>query len=579
MASWAFWRTNGHTRHPQIMIAWNKASGPWRFRLLLGVVIMCVWGTALFTASRSTLWDRDESRYGTAALEMAASGNLLFPTFNHELRAYQPAMIYWLMSASTRVFGPTEIAVRFPSTVAFAVICLLTALIARSLATEKIALAAAAIAGTTPLLFLMGTAATTDAVLLGFILLSQWVFVRAWCGGWRKWHVPAMGLAIGGGLLTKGPLGLLVPLLCIATALIMARGRSAASRGGWRLAAAAAIGLALFLAWGLPANAATGGDFWRIAVLERLPARIFTAMEGHGGGNLVGYILHLPFYLVVLAVGSFPWTIYLPGMLTAPLGSEGKHWPVSASGRQTLLKAMTLPPLVLFTLLATKLPHYILPVAPWLAIGVALLIAGDKMPARASQIVRRCSLAASGTSTLLAAALIAAPFVLTALSDFRMPIVSSGLLVLACVALALRAQMASDFQSAAAVQAGGMAAFFWLCALVALPQAETIAKPAQALGRTGAPKLGPMTPVAAFEWTEPGIHFYLGGRKIERPPDAESLVAWCRQPSPRAVVMRADRQKDLSQSGLLSGFKVIAETSGYDHVRGGRVQLVMIYRD
>jgi 4-amino-4-deoxy-L-arabinose transferase-like glycosyltransferase len=550
-----------------------------RFRLLLGLAILGFWGTALFTTSRTTLWDRDESRYGTAALEMTASGNFLFPTFNHELRAFQPAMIYWLMAASTRVFGPTEFAVRFPSTAAMALVCLLTALIARRLAGDRIALASAVVAGTTPILFLMGTAATTDAVLLGFIILAQWVFVEAWCGGWRRWHVPVMGLAIGGGLLTKGPLGLVVPVGCMVAALVLARGRHKAAGSGWRIVVAAGTGAALFLAWGLPANAATGGDFWRIAVIERLPARIFTAMEGHGGGDLAGYMLHLPFYLVVLAAGLFPWAIYLPGILSGSRGSEGHERPMFTDGTLPLLKAMIVPPFVLFTLLATKLPHYILPVVPWLAIGIGSLIAGDRLPAGARRLVRQCSLAAAGTAIMLAFALVVAPLVLPALADLRTPLILGGLLLGFSAALALPAQLACDFPRAAKVQAAAMVAFFWLCALVVLPRAEAVTKPGQTLGRIAAPLLGPAIPVAAFEWTEPGIHFYLGGRKIEQIPDAGSLAAWCDQPGTRAVVLRADRHSQLSPSGALAGFSLIAEASGHDHVRGGLVRLVMLRRD
>ena len=250
----------------------------------LGVIVLAVWALLLITSSRSTLWDRDEPRYATAALEMEASGNRLYPTFNHELRAFQPVMIYWLMAAGIHAFGPCELGVRLASTLAIAVVCLLTGLIAREFLGTGVV--AAAIAGTSPMLLLTGAAATTDATLLAFILLAEWVYVRAWLDGPRPWHVPAMGVAIGLAMLTKGPVGLAVPVLSIGTCLALSRGRSETGPFAFKLAMASLLGLAIFLAWGLPANAATGGEYWRIAIAERLPQRLFTAMEGHGGQRI-----------------------------------------------------------------------------------------------------------------------------------------------------------------------------------------------------------------------------------------------------------------------------------------------------
>ena len=112
-----------------------------------------------------------------------------------------------------------------------------------------------------------------------------------------------MGVAIGLAMLTKGPVGLAVPVLSIGTCLALSRGRSETGPFAFKLAMASLLGLAIFLAWGLPANAATGGEYWRIAIAERLPQRLFTAMEGHGGQGLLPFLLHLPYYPLVLAIG------------------------------------------------------------------------------------------------------------------------------------------------------------------------------------------------------------------------------------------------------------------------------------
>src|SRR5262245_29846733 len=61
------------------------------------------------------LTDRDEGRNAEAGREMLETGDWITPTFNYEPRFYKPALVYWLMSASYRLFGVSEFAARFPS--------------------------------------------------------------------------------------------------------------------------------------------------------------------------------------------------------------------------------------------------------------------------------------------------------------------------------------------------------------------------------------------------------------------------------------------------------------------------------
>src|SRR5689334_14916683 len=67
---------------------------------------------AIFAATRTTLWDRDEARFGEAAGEMAADGNFLYPTFNGALRPDKPILPYWVMAAAIRLLGRRPLAVR-----------------------------------------------------------------------------------------------------------------------------------------------------------------------------------------------------------------------------------------------------------------------------------------------------------------------------------------------------------------------------------------------------------------------------------------------------------------------------------
>ncbi len=541
-----------------------------------------VWVSLVYTSSRSTFWDRDEARYATASLEMSQSGNWQYPTFNHELRAFQPVMIYWLMGASLRAFGPGEVSVRLVSTVAIGLVCILTGLIARQF--FGAGSLAAAVAGTSPMLLLTGTAATTDATLLLFILTAQGVFVHAWLNGPRRWHVPVMGVAIGLAMLTKGPVGLVVPVLSIVTALLLARGRSNAGPFALKLLIAVGVGFLLFLAWGIPANAATGGEYWQIAIVERLPKRLFTAMENHGGQGMLPFLLHLPYYPLVLAAGFLPWTMYLPmtaGAFKQPKCQEKPaSWARGPEGFRTLLLGMTLPTILLMTVIVSKLPHYIQPVLPWLAILVAsgLVARRDEAEMQRAKKQMRVSFLVFGIPAFfLGLALIVAPWIWSPAATFRIAGSVMGVLTLGLLPLLGFYFWRGEFQKAAKIHAAAVLVFLLAGGVFVLPVVESLAKPAQALAREVRPQLPDDAVVATYGWREPGMHFYLGARRLHFIHAPQSLENWLLEPGPKVLILNEGEAGDLQLPP--KGFRLISTQSGRNVVNGKQLRLSAYLRE
>ncbi len=548
----------------------------------LFLVVAAVWLVLIFTSTRSTFWDRDEARYATAALEMSHSSNWIYPTFNHELRAFQPVLIYWLMSASIHVFGPNEMGVRFVSTVAIAAVCLLTGLIAREfLGTGTMA---AIIAGTSPMLLMTGAAATTDATLLALLLLAEWVFVQAWLHGPRRWHVPVLGLAIGLAMLTKGPVGLAVPVLSIGAALALARGRSQAGPFALRLGAAVIMGTLLFLAWGIPANAATGGDYLRIAIVERLPQRLFSAMENHGGEGFLPFLLHLPYYPLVLAIGFLPWTMYLP---MVPGSFRRERWPANheswargPQGLMTLLMGMILPTVLLMTLIVSKLPHYVQPVFPWLAILVAAALragGGNACTLSTKRRMRVSFLVLGIPAFFLGLVLVALPLFWAPSSDFRVAGAVIGLLTLGLLPLLGFYFWRGEIKTAARIHAVAMLVFMLVGGVFVLPLIEQLAKPAQSLAREIMPQMPRHTEVATYGWREPGMHFYLGARRLNFIHDPQSLATWLNEPGTKVLVLNEDDAGGLQLPP--TGFRQISTQSGWNVVNGKYLRLSAYLRE
>ena len=335
--------------------------------LLLAVVVVY-----LFASSRSTLWDRDEPRFARATYEMVESGNYLYPTFNGELRPDKPIMIYWLMSVPVRVFGflgPNAFPARFVAAFGTAFSCLFTFLIARRLYDERTALYSVGVLASTLLIFMMGTAATADSILLPAMMGALWLFYRA-LDVRRFTALSTLGLAgfLGFAMLAKGPVGLL-PVLVILVVLLM-RKRAQGTKF-WPIFAPTLIGVALacgiFLLWAIPANNATDGEFYRQGIGKHVIDRSASAMESHGGN----FFLYLPYYFVVPIFTFYPWTLHMPAALSASIGNR-------LGGRisRELVLGWALPVVVLMTFVATKLPHYMILSFPALAMVTAAFMTG-----------------------------------------------------------------------------------------------------------------------------------------------------------------------------------------------------------
>jgi 4-amino-4-deoxy-L-arabinose transferase-like glycosyltransferase len=163
---------------------------------------------------KPSFWDLDEGVNAEAAREMRNAGTWVIPTYNYQLRTAKPAMIYWLQRISYDVFGVNEWAARFPSVLASWVTVLLVYELARRMFDRRTGLCSGIILASVAQFGLLAHAATPDAVLLTWIILAFTVFWFGHAHGGRKWWVP-MAAACGLAMLTKGPVGVVLPAIIV----------------------------------------------------------------------------------------------------------------------------------------------------------------------------------------------------------------------------------------------------------------------------------------------------------------------------------------------------------------------------
>jgi 4-amino-4-deoxy-L-arabinose transferase-like glycosyltransferase len=292
----------------------------------------------------------DEPRYARVAVEMQRASEWVTPTLQGEPWLEKPPLYYWLAGAAFSVLGETEAAARVPSVLALLLLTGATALVGARLYGSSAGLHAGFVAGTSLLPFAYGHAASMDMLLAATTSVAIGLCGLRLLGIAGRTAFTGAAAAAGLATLAKGPLGLLLPALVLGGYLLTTR--------EWRrlreaLAPPALVAFALVAApWYVAILLDQGRQFVDVFILNHNVQRFTSTIHRHPG----------PFwyYLPVLLAGLFPWSgLAVPGLVRSAARE-------SRADRFVLLWLVV--PLVFFSLAASKLPGYILPCVPPLAI-------------------------------------------------------------------------------------------------------------------------------------------------------------------------------------------------------------------
>ena len=308
------------------------------------------------------LWDMDEGVNAEAGREMLETGDFIVPRFNYTLRTAKPVMLYWWQSASFAVFGVNEWAARVPSVFAALLSVLLTYELARMMFGRTAALLAGVVLASSVEFCLLAHSASPDSVLLFFTMGTMFAFWRGFRDGGRSWFVPASAFAAGA-VLTKGPVGVALPgMIIVLTYAWTGRARELWDRGWLR---GALVFLALALPWYILVATETHGEWTKKFLGTENLARFSRPMENHSGG----FYYHALCLLVLFA----PWSAFLVGSLVRGVKAARHGEPVPAERRDAykFLLVWFGCYLAFFSAAATKLPNYVLPLYPAIAVLTA----------------------------------------------------------------------------------------------------------------------------------------------------------------------------------------------------------------
>jgi 4-amino-4-deoxy-L-arabinose transferase-like glycosyltransferase len=339
-----------------------------RAAMVLVVVALLSFLPGFFTVPPT---DRDEARFAQATKQMIESGDFIDIRFQDTTRYKKPVGIYWLQAGAVQTAhwlglprAHTSIWLyRLPSLLGAIGAVLLTYWAALAFVTRRAAVLAALMMATCILLAVEARIAKTDACLLATAVAVMGALARVYLPERRAtldsvsvWAVPAIfWTALAAAVLLKGPV---IPLFtALAMLTLVAVDRSAR----WLLPLRPLLGMAWFallvLPWFLAITMRAGDEFFSESLAGDLFAKLFQGQESHGAP---------PGYYFLLFWGTF-WPAATLAVLAAPAAFAARREP----GARFLL-AWVVPAWVLLELVVTKLPHYVLPLYP----AIAILIAG-----------------------------------------------------------------------------------------------------------------------------------------------------------------------------------------------------------
>ena len=303
------------------------------------------------------LFGRDEALYAEAAREMLTSGDWVSPRINGVFFFEKPPLYYWMAALCYRVLGVSPFAARLPAALmAIGTILITTAVGARVWGRRAGLLAGLALA-TSLQMVMIGRMGIMDVPLTFMITLALLCYAY-----WQRRGgllAPAcFGLLVALAMLLKGLAGALAPAIALVHMLLFKLRPSRIT------IASIALSLLCFTAvvtpWFGAMSLRHGEGYASTLFLREHLARMARPMQGHGGSVF--------YYLLLIAVSFFPWVTFLPPafLRRGPLADE------RAAFWRSLSIVWVLVVLVPFSLICTKLPGYVTPLFPPMALLVGV---------------------------------------------------------------------------------------------------------------------------------------------------------------------------------------------------------------
>jgi 4-amino-4-deoxy-L-arabinose transferase-like glycosyltransferase len=351
---------------PALRLLWSQtlfpaaSATPEKTRAASWAVLLFLPALLLYPALGFHLFEPDEGRYAEIPREMLARGDWIVPTLQGEPYMDKPPLLYWLVMLSYKVFGVSVAAARLVPALTVHGCILATYLFGCHAFGERRGLRAALLLSVMPALIGIGRILTLDGLLTLWVTIGLFAGFRVATPVRPRGAVALWTIACGMGVLTKGPVALALVLVPLFAWRRLHPDRAAAwGRSTWAIfiAGVAAINVPWYVAMSLRQPGFVKYFFWQHNV-----QRFFTPFD---------HVEPIWYYGPILLVGLFPAVLALPAIVRHFAGPAGAD---RRSPELSFALVAGLGCVGFFSLSGCKLPTYILPAFPALALALSVLM-------------------------------------------------------------------------------------------------------------------------------------------------------------------------------------------------------------
>jgi 4-amino-4-deoxy-L-arabinose transferase-like glycosyltransferase len=506
--------------------------------------------------------DRDEAHFAQASRQMLQTGNYFQIRFQEKTRFQKPPGINWLQAASVKLFSNAKASTiwpyRIPSLLGALFSVLLTYFFARQFASEKVARLAAALLASTLLLIVEAHMAVIDTPLLLSVLLMEIALWMVYRDGLDNKQAPwgwalCFWLAMAFGLVLKGVTPL-IGVLSIVTLCLIER------KVNWLRGLHIFSGLILFillsLAWVLMVNEAENSNYLMQMIQKDLLPKLQGGHESHGKPPL--------FHLLILPVTFWPASLFL---------WQGGSYAICHRHEKSVkfLLAWILPTWLFFEIMPTKLPQYILPTFPVIAILCAMGISKFANSETPGKMLRFLQILWGLLSLGLAASLASLPYLL--MNQWSLVAILLFALITVFTFVAVYFAWQGAYQRASLVVLLLALISYPLIFTGLLPQLKPLWISDKIAQQVDKNKLSKEKPLLVVGFSEPSLVFNLDTYSVQFTgiETAESLMQ--KDPSRLTIIEASAFNKELAKSKNLS---ILADLQGYDYSKGQWVELLLV---
>ena len=507
--------------------------------------------------------DRDEAHFAQASRQMLQTGHYFQIRFQEGTRFQKPPGINWLQVFAVKLLSHADKAkiwpYRIPSLLSALLAVLLTYFFSRRFVADKVAKRAAALLAATLLLVIETHMAVIDTALLSAVVLMQgslWIIYNDTKDNDKKAHwgfALCFWLAMTYGMVLKG----LTPLVgCLTIVALCCSERRVDWLKGLRLSWGFSLFIVLTLAWILLVNAAENANYFLQMLHKDLLPKLKGGHESHGKPPL--------FHLLLLPLTFWPSSLFLWQ------GACYAFWQRHEKNVRFLL-CWILPTWLFFELMPTKLPQYVLPTFPAIALLCSLAIAENC--GQPTKGLRFLQILWGLLSFGLAIAIASLSYLLMKEVSFISLLIGIGLLFLTLLTVYFAW---FGLYRYAFVLVLSMALFSYpLIFGILLPQLEPIWLTTNIAKFVDKNKISTEKPLLVVDFSEPSLVFNLNTYLVKFSHRAAAFQRM-KTDATRLSIVTADTYDVWKNQGLK--LHILAKTKGFNYSKGQWVELLLVGR-